>query len=201
MEKEMHSQLDNQILTYLMRVYNNMAHPHHPDPKNGRWWIDRCSAKRSNEPRETYAQLRKQVNLIGVDCVTAEEFYMKYGAEGLLSRDDLLQYLYFLRQSPSWDSCAFQSRSDCSDIVFMENVSRVRTLLKLDLETELGVSLVDEYEMPTNRLLMHIPDIFPQGVPHVRYQRLVTIHPGCNKAELAQNFVGSRKAGVETRAY
>ena len=30
----MHSQLDNQILTYLMRVYNNMAHPHHPDPKN-----------------------------------------------------------------------------------------------------------------------------------------------------------------------
>ena len=29
--------------------------------------------------------LHKQVNLIGVDCVTAEEFYMKYGAEGLLS--------------------------------------------------------------------------------------------------------------------
>ena len=43
----MHTQLDNQILTYLMRVYNNMAHPHHPDPKNVRWWIDRCSAKRS----------------------------------------------------------------------------------------------------------------------------------------------------------
>ena len=39
-----------------------------------------------------------------------------------------------------------------------------------DLETELGVSLVDEYEMPTNRLLMHIPAIFLQGVPHVWYQ-------------------------------
>ena len=97
----MHSQLDNQILTYLMCVYNNMAHPHHPDPKDVRWWIDRCSAKRSNEPRETYTQLRKQVNLIGVDCVIAEEFYMKYGAEGLLSREDLFQYLYFLRQSLS----------------------------------------------------------------------------------------------------
>ena len=47
-----------------------------------------------------------------------------------------------------------------------------------DLETELGVSLVDEYEIPTNTLLIHIPDTFPQGVPHVRYQRLVTIHPG-----------------------
>ena len=125
----MHTQLDNQILTYLMRVFNNMAHPHHPDPKNVRWWIDRCSAKRSNEPREIYTQLRKQVNLIGVDCVTAEEFYMKYGAEGLLSREDLFQYLHFLRQSPSWDNCAYQSRSDCSDNVFMENVSRVRTLL------------------------------------------------------------------------
>ena len=57
-----------------------------------------------------------------------------------------------------------------------------------DLETQLGVSLVDECEMATNRLLMHIPDIFPQGVPHIRYQRLVTIHPGCNKAELAQTL-------------
>ena len=28
-EKEMHTRLDNEILTYLMRVYNNMAHPHH----------------------------------------------------------------------------------------------------------------------------------------------------------------------------
>ena len=57
-----------------------------------------------------------------------------------------------------------------------------------DLETEVGVSLVGEYEMPTNRSLMHIPDIFPQGVPHVRYQRLVTIHPGYNKAEQAQTL-------------
>ena len=54
---------------------------------------------------------------------------MKYGAEGLLFREDLFQYLYFLRQSPSWDSCAYQSRSDCSENVFMENVSRVGTLL------------------------------------------------------------------------
>ena len=33
-EKELHAELDNQILTYLMRVYNNMAHPLHPDPKD-----------------------------------------------------------------------------------------------------------------------------------------------------------------------
>ena len=125
----MHSHLDNQILTYLMRVYNNMAHPHHPDPENVRWWIDRCSAKRFNEPRETYTQLRKQVNLIGVDCVTVEESDMKCGAEGLLSREDLFQYLYFLQQSPSWDNCAYQSCSDCSNDVYMRNISRLRTLL------------------------------------------------------------------------
>ena len=125
----MHSQLDNQILTYLLPMYNNMAHPRHPDPKDVRWWMDRCSAKRSNEPRETYTQLRKQVNLIGVDCVTAEEFYMKYGAEGFLSREDLFQYLYFLGQSPSWDNCAYQSRFDCSDDVYMRNVSCVQTFL------------------------------------------------------------------------
>ena len=46
-EKEIHTQLDNQILTYLMHVYNNMAHPHHPDPKDVEWWIDRCSTMRS----------------------------------------------------------------------------------------------------------------------------------------------------------
>ena len=31
----MHSQLDNQILTYLLPVHNNMAHPHHPDRMQG----------------------------------------------------------------------------------------------------------------------------------------------------------------------
>ena len=55
------------------------------DPKDVAWWIDRCSAGRSKEPWEVFSQLHKQVNLIGVDCVIAEEFYMKYGAEGLLS--------------------------------------------------------------------------------------------------------------------
>ena len=125
MEKEMHSQLGNHILIYVMCVYNNMAHPHHPDPKDVRWWINRCSAKRSNEPGEIYTQLRKQVNLVGVDCVTAEEFYMKYGTEGLPSRKDLFQYLYFLRQSLSWDNCRYQSCSNCSDDVYMRNVSRV----------------------------------------------------------------------------
>ena len=85
--------------------------------------------KRCNEPRETYTQLRKQVTLIGVDCVTAEEFYMKYGAERLLSREDLFQYLYFLRQRPSWDNCAYQCRSDRLDNVCMESGSCVRTLL------------------------------------------------------------------------
>ena len=53
---------------------------------------------------------------------------MKYGAEGLLSREDLFQYLYFLRQSPGWNRCAYQSRSYCADDVYMRNVSRVRTL-------------------------------------------------------------------------
>ena len=54
---------------------------------------------------------------------------MKYGAEGLLSHEDLFQYLYFLRQSPIWDNCAYQSCSDCSDDMYMRNASRVRTLL------------------------------------------------------------------------
>ena len=60
---------------------------------------------------------------------------MKYGAEGLLSREDLFQYFLFLRQIPSLDTCAYQSRSDCSDNVYIRNVSRVRTLLN---------SMVDE---------------------------------------------------------
>ena len=152
----MHSYLDNQILTSVMRVYNNMAHPHHPDPKDVRWWIDRCSAKCSTEPHETYTQLRKQVNLIGVDCVTAEEFYKKYGAEGLLSRKDLFQYLYFLRQSPSWD-CAYQSRSDCSDDMYMRNVSRVRTLLN---------SVVDEIWWEERLSLYNHNPHFPYFVTH-----------------------------------
>ena len=40
---------------------------------------------------------------MGIDCVTAEEFYLKYGVEGLFSREDLFQYLFFLQQSPTWD--------------------------------------------------------------------------------------------------
>ena len=89
---------------------------------------------KSNEPRQTYALLRKQVNLIGVDCVTAYEFYMKYGAEGLLFLQKFFQYLYFLRQCPNWDNCAYQSCSDCSDDVYMRNVSRLRTLLNFAVD-------------------------------------------------------------------
>ena len=96
MEKEVHTQLDNQILTNLIGMYNNVAHPHHPTPKDVESWIDRCSSNRCTEPHTTYTQLCKQVNLIGVECVTAEEFNMKYGTEGLLSREDLFQYLFFL---------------------------------------------------------------------------------------------------------
>ena len=100
-EKEMPTELDNQILTCLMCGHENMAHPHHLNPKDLDWWIDRCSAKRFKEPRTVYTQHRKEINLIGVACVMAEEFYMKYGAQGLLSREDLFQYLLFLPQGPS----------------------------------------------------------------------------------------------------
>ena len=71
-----------------------------------RWWIDRCQS----------SQLPKQVNLMGIDCVTAEEFYLKYGAGGSLSCEDLFQYLFFLQQSPTWDNSAHMSRSDCVDL-------------------------------------------------------------------------------------
>ena len=54
---------------------------------------------------------------------------MKYGVEGLLSREDLFQYLFFLRQSPTWDNYAYMSRSDYLDDVYMRNASVVRTLL------------------------------------------------------------------------
>ena len=57
-----------------------------------------------------------------------------------------------------------------------------------DLETELGVSLAAGYEIPTNRLQMHMPHVFPQGAPHVRYPHLVTIHPRMSKAHLAQTL-------------
>ena len=58
------------------------------DPKDVAWWIDQCSVGRSKAPWEVYSQLHKHVNLIGVDCVIAEEFCMKYGAEGLLSQEE-----------------------------------------------------------------------------------------------------------------
>ena len=105
-----------------MCVYDNMAYPHHTNPKDVDWWIDWCFAKRSKEPRTTYAQPLKQINLIGVDCFTAEEFHMKYGAEGLCSWEDLFKYLFFVRQSPSWDNYAYTSHSNCSDDVYMRNV-------------------------------------------------------------------------------
>ena len=100
MEKEMHTKLDNEILTHLIRVYNSMAHLHHPDPAVD-WWIDGCPAQRSKGPWSIYTQLQEQVNLIGVDCIMAEKFYTKYAAEGLLSQEDFFQCLFFLKQSPS----------------------------------------------------------------------------------------------------
>ena len=156
-DKELHTELDNQILTYPMRVYNIMAHPHHPDPKDVDWWIDGCRAKRSNEPRTVYTQLRKQVNLIGVDCVTAEEFYMNCVAEGLLSREDLFQHLLFLKQSPSWDNCAYMSRSDCVDNMFMQNIARVCTLLN---------SVIDETRWDDRLSPYNYNPHFPYFVTH-----------------------------------
>ena len=101
-----------------------------PNPKDVAWWIDWCSASSSKEPWAVYTQLHEQVNLIGVGCVTTEEFDIKYGAKGLLSREDI-QYLFFLQQSPSWDNFACMSHLDCSDDVYMRNVARVRTFLNV----------------------------------------------------------------------
>ena len=123
--------------------------------------VSACVAFRCIAPLYAFMPLTmqpcKQVNLIGVDCVTAEEFYMKYGVEGLLSREDLFQCLYFLRQSPGWDNCAYQSRSDCWDNVYMQNVSRVRTFLN---------SLVDEIWWEERLSLYDHNPHFPYFVTH-----------------------------------
>jgi hypothetical protein len=79
------------------------------DPKDVAWWIDQCSAGRSKEPWEVYSQLHKLVNLMGVDCVIAEEFCMKYGAEGLLSQEDLPIPLFSSANSKLGQLCLYVS--------------------------------------------------------------------------------------------
>ena len=66
---------------------------------------------------------------MGIDCVTTEEFYLKYGAQRKLFCEDLFQYLFFLKQSPTWDNSTYMSRSDGSDDICMCNVVRVREYL------------------------------------------------------------------------
>ena len=43
----------------------------------------------------TYKQLHEQVKFIGMNCVMADEFHLKYGHEVLLTRDSFFQYLCF----------------------------------------------------------------------------------------------------------
>ena len=74
---------------------------------------------------------------------------MKYGAKGLLSGEDLLQYLFFLWQSPSWDKCAYMSRFNCSDDVYMQNLSRVLNSMVDEIWWDEGLSAYNDF--------LHVP--------------------------------------------
>ena len=39
------------------------------------------------------------------------------------------KYLFFLKQSSTWDNYAYVFRSDCSDDIYLRNVARVRKYL------------------------------------------------------------------------
>ena len=109
---------------------------------------------------------------------------MKYRAEGLLSREDLFQYFYFLQQSPSWDNCAYQSRSDCSDDVYMQNFSRVRTLLNSVVDEIWW----DERLSPYNRHgLQDASQAYPTAID-------VVLHVCCRLVHVLQGGPGPLRA-------
>ena len=120
-QEEFHKQLDDQILTYLLRVYEGIAHVLHPEREDVQWWINRCGREGN--------VLRKQVARMGVDAVTAEEWYMKYGHEGHISREEMFRWFFWMKNSPSYDTGAFCSRSDCSDADFKASVKKVTQYL------------------------------------------------------------------------
>ena len=86
-QEEFHSQFDNQILSYVSRVYHGIAHPLHPDRENVQRWISRC--------RRQGKLLQRQVARLSVDAVTAEDWYMKYGDESHISREDFSRWLFW----------------------------------------------------------------------------------------------------------
>ena len=51
------------------------------------WWIDRCGREGN--------LLRKQVARMGIDVVTAAEWYMQYGDESHVSREEMFRWFFW----------------------------------------------------------------------------------------------------------
>ena len=68
--------------------------------------------------------------MVGLDACTLEEIYVKYGSEGVISREDIFRFYFAAKNCPKHNSAVFSSQSNvgaqCSDAQFWASVKKVR---------------------------------------------------------------------------
>ena len=89
--------------------------------------------KQPDEPRtfteEEVAKMNKQTDM-GIDAHSAEDFWLKYGHDDLLPREDLFRFFFFLKHTPP-QRCAhlLSGATWCSEEAWWASVHRVRSYL------------------------------------------------------------------------
>ena len=66
---------------------------------------------------------------MGLTAVAAEEWCIKYGHSDYISREEMFRFLFWMKNSPSYDTASFTSWSSCSDTAFVASVKKVREYL------------------------------------------------------------------------
>ena len=66
---------------------------------------------------------KTQIEWMGADAATMEEFWLKYGHLHLLDRESMFHFFFWMKHTPPSGSGAFVSRStDCSEIAWLNSI-------------------------------------------------------------------------------
>ena len=137
-----------------------MAHPIPVKEEGVRWWMERCGRRQIKNGKEVVTPCRshrEQIAVMGCDAVTVEEWHQKYGHDVLLTREEMVIFLFKMKHATAKDVAAYISQSQASSSVVEATIKKVREYLNI---------VVDEIRWSDRLNPCHHSPHFPYLVTH-----------------------------------
>ena len=129
--------MTKQVLKYILKVWNGMAHPNPVKEEDLHCWRERCGRRQVKDEKEVIAfcrSLREQIapapaNRPGCDAVMAKEWYQRYGHDVLPTREEMFVFFFKMKHATAKDVTASISQFAAGSYVVHGSVKKVRGYL------------------------------------------------------------------------